>query len=966
MDKTRKNNGKNVGVYKMTIKDTKAHDPWETFSGPNLGYVIGQYDLFQTNPEEVDPELKSFFEISGPPSLDASVGAVISMVTAQPAGATLPMEKIISAVKLAENIRTYGHLAADIYPLKDTPLDATLIQMQKYGLTEADLRQISAEFICPTSPSHVQDGFQAVEYLTQLYTKTLAFEFQHVSDVEEKEWLTHMVESRSIFPTVTKEKKELLLKRLHEVEGFEKFLHRTFVGQKRFSIEGVDALVPMLDEIISETVQYGTSNVNIAMAHRGRLNVLAHVLGKPYEMIFSEFQHSPNKDLVPSEGSIGVTFGWTGDVKYHLGLDRQLTKENIQKVRVTLANNPSHLEVVGPVVEGYSRAAQEDRTQKGYPQQDTSKSLAILIHGDAAFPGEGIVPETFNLSKLKGFQIGGTIHIIANNRIGFTTESEDSRSTRYSSDPAKGFDVPIVHVNADDPEACLAAVYLAVQYREKYQKDFLIDLVGYRRFGHNETDEPLVTQPQTYALVHKHPTLKDMYTTQLLEAGEITSEGAKAIAEEVTAKLVEAYENVANNKPEEEFELDPPAPIIHGYSKVDTAVPTEELIEINKQLVQWPEGFTPNKKLAKILERRLDAFNEDGKIDWAHAETLAFASILTDAIPIRLIGQDSERGTFAQRNIVLHDSVNGNTYSPLHTLEDAKASFAVHNSPLTETAVLAFEYGYNVFAPETLVIWEGQFGDFANTAQVIFDQFIAAGRAKWGQKSGLVMLLPHGSEGQGPEHSSARLERYLQLAAENNWTVANLSSAAQYFHILRRQAKVLHNEEIRPLVLMSPKSMLRNKSMASLPEEFSTKKFQTFIETESLGQNPKSVERIVFASGKLVVELREQVAEKEDTDWLQIISLEQLYPFPFKEIQEALKKYTNLKEIVWVQEEPKNMGAWTFAEPRINAAAPKGLSISYIGRKRRSSPAEGDVVAHKLEQNRIITQAITRTLEGDK
>jgi len=967
MDKTIvKNYERNLGVYEMTIKDAKAYDSWKAFSGPNLGYVIGQYDLFQTNPEEVDPELKNFFEIAGPPSLDATVGAALTNSTVQSAGEVLPMKKIMSAVKLAENIRTYGHLAANIYPLKDTPLNTEQIEFEKFGLTEADLRKIPADLICPQAPASVKDGYEAIEYLKQLYTQTIAFEFHHVSDVEEHEWLNEMVESRQMFPTLTKEKKAALLKRLSEVEGFEKFLHRTFVGQKRFSIEGVDPLVPMLDEMISETVQHGTSNVNIAMAHRGRLNVLAHILGKPYEMIFSEFQHSPNKDLVPSEGSIGVTFGWTGDVKYHLGLDRQVTKESTKKVRVTLANNPSHLEVVGPVVEGYSRAAQEDRTQKGYPQQDVSKSLAVLIHGDAAFPGEGIVPETLNLSGLKGYQVGGTIHIIANNRIGFTTESEDSRSTRYASDMAKGFEVPVVHVNADDPEACLAAVHLAVLYREKYKKDFLIDLIGYRRFGHNEMDEPLVTQPQTYALVHKHPTQKELYAKQLIEAGEITEQEAKALAEQADAKLLEAYNKVSGNKPEEEFELDPPATIANGLPKISTAVSTEELVEINEQLVKWPEGFTPNKKLGKILQRRLDSFGENGKIDWAHAETLAFASILKDGTPIRLTGQDSERGTFAQRNIVLHDSVTGQTYSPLHAIESANASFAVHNSPLTETAVLAFEYGYNVFAPETLVLWEGQFGDFANTAQVIFDQFIAAGRAKWGQKSGLVMLLPHGYEGQGPEHSSARLERFLQLAAENNWTVANLSSAAQYFHILRRQAKILEKEEVRPLVIMSPKSMLRNQVMASAPAEFSYDEFQTFIETKTLGQNPKSVERIVFATGKLAVELRDKAATQEDTDWLQIISLEEIYPFPFEGIQEALKKYSKLKEIVWVQEEPKNMGAWTFVEPRLNAAAPKGLTVSYIGRKRRSSPSEGDALVHKQEQNRIIAQALTRNLEGEK
>ncbi|MGE8077754.1 2-oxoglutarate dehydrogenase E1 component [Peribacillus loiseleuriae] len=952
----------------MTIKEAKAYDPWKAFSGPNLGYVLEQYDLFRQDPDSVDSELKNFFENSGPPIVNTVAGqktVVEHQTTVVSAGDVLSMKKITSAVKLTENIRSYGHLAANINPLNEVALDNELLHLEKYGLTADDLRKIPADFICPESPEYVKDGYEAFRYLKELYTKTIAFEFSQVNDLNERQWLIDAVESGSIFPEVTNEQKAILYKRLAEVEGFEKFLHRTYVGQKRFSIEGLDMLVPVLDHLISQTVQNGTSNVNIAMAHRGRLNVLAHVLGKPYEIIFSEFQHSPNKDLVPSEGSIGINYGWTGDVKYHLGLDTLITNGKTQKARITLANNPSHLEVVGPVVEGYSRAAQENRTEAGFPKQDISRSMAILIHGDAAFPGEGIVPETLNLSRLKGYQTGGTIHIIANNMIGFTTESEDSRSTKYASDPAKGFEVPIVHVNADDPEACLSAVTLAIQYREKYKKDFLIDLIGYRRFGHNEMDEPLVTQPGMYGLIQKHLTVKDLYGKKLLEANSISNKKLEALSEQVEEKLKKAYDRISGNKPEAVCKLDPPQTVEKGFPKLDTTVAAEDLIRMNEDLVKWPEGFQVNKKLGRILSRRLDSFGEEGKIDWAHAETLAFASILSDGTPIRLTGQDSERGTFAQRNIVLHDSENGKTYSPLHTLKTAKASFAVHNSPLTETAVLAFEYGYNVFAPETLVLWEAQFGDFANTAQVIFDQFIAAGRAKWGQKSGLVMLLPHGYEGQGPEHSSARLERFLSLAAENNWTVANLSSAAQYFHVLRRQAKILEMEQVRPLVIMAPKSMLRNQVMASTVAEFTEGEFQSFIETPALGQNSKLVERVVLCTGKIAVEIREKLVNESNIDWLQVMSLEQIYPFPLKGIKEAFAKYPNLKEIVWLQEEPKNMGAWTFVEPRLYELAPEGVSVSYIGRKRRSSPSEGDPLVHKQEQNRIMTESITRTNEGE-
>jgi 2-oxoglutarate dehydrogenase E1 component len=953
----------NLGVYKMTNKDAKEYDPWKAFSGPNLGYVLEQYDQFQSNPENVDPELKTFFETSGPPVEERTAEVqTLSVSAKESATDSLSMKKIMAAVKLADNIRAYGHLSANSNPLNEEkkPADHELILFEKYELTADDLRKIPADYICPKAPESVKDGYEAVKYLKELYKKTISFQFHHVNDMNEKQWLLDSVESGRIFPTIEKEKKAWLYKRLVQVDGFEKFLHRTYVGQKRFSIEGLDVLVPILDELISETVKNGTPDVNIAMAHRGRLNVLAHVLGKPYEIIFSEFQHSPNKDLVPSEGSTGINYGWTGDVKYHLGLDKYITEENTQKARITLANNPSHLELVGAVVEGYSRAAQEDRTQPGFPKQDISKSLAILIHGDAAFPGEGIVPETFNMSRLRGYHTGGTIHIIANNMIGFTTESEDSRSTKYASDLAKGFEVPIVHVNADDPEACLAAINFAHQYREKFNKDFLIDLIGYRRFGHNEMDEPLVTQPEMYSLIHKHPTVKELYRKQLIESGELTEAELNELSGQVDARLLEAYDHVSGNKPEDALELDPPKTVVQGLPKIDTAVSKQELMSINENLVKWPEGFNVNKKLSKILSRRLDSFGENGRIDWAHAETLAFATILNDGTPIRLSGQDSERGTFAQRNIVLHDSVNGKTYSPLHTLESAKASFAVHNSPLTETAVLGFEYGYNVFAPETLVLWEAQFGDFANTAQVIFDQFIAAGRAKWGQKSGLVMLLPHGYEGQGPEHSSARLERFLSLAAENNWSVANLSSAAQYFHILRRQAKILEMEEVRPLVLMTPKSMLRNQVMASTVSEFTDQTFQTIIETPWLGQQPEKVERLVFCTGKIAVELREKLSAETNLDWLQVISLEEIYPFPLAEIKEALSHYSNVTDVVWMQEEPNNMGAWTFVEPRLRGVVADDVTVSYIGRKRRSSPSEGDPLVHKKQQQRIMQIATTR------
>ena len=938
-------------------------NPWLDFQGPNLGYVQEMYEVFETDPASVDPELASLFEQWGPPFVEEA-GQVNESgkqaFTAKGYEASDFLYKVAQAVKLAEDIRTNGHLAADIYPLFKRDQNGVDFDLKQYGLTNEDLKAMPASIISEFVPKKLTNGYEAIEYLKMLYTRTISFELDHVHDLEEKKWLTQMVESTASGFKLPDEKKKRVLKRLTEVDGFEKFLHKTFVGQKRFSIEGVDSLVPLLDEIVSKSVRGGTKSINIGMAHRGRLNVLAHVLGKPYKNIFSEFQHAPNKELVPSEGSIGVTFGWTGDVKYHLGADRKIKEENTREAVISLANNPSHLEFVNPIVNGFTRAAQDDRTKSGYPVHDPKASMAIIIHGDAAFPGQGVVAETLNLSQLNGYQTGGTIHIIANNMIGFTTESRDSRSTRYSSDLAKGFEIPIIHVNADDPEAVLAAALVAYEYREKFKKDFLIDLIGYRRFGHNEMDEPMTTNPEMYKLVHAHPTPREVYAERLVEQGVITKDEAQRYVDEHAAMLKDYYDQVGEKQDGNLEDADVPKVIESGIPAVETKVSLEELQKINQDLLKRPDNFNVFKKLDKILMRRSDALNEGNKVDWALAEVLAFASILKDGTPVRLTGQDSERGTFAHRNLVLHDPDTGETFSPLHTLDGAKASFAIHNSPLSEAAVIGFEYGYNVYSEDTLVLWEAQYGDFANTAQVFFDQFIAAGRAKWGQKSGLVMLLPHGYEGQGPEHSSARLERFLSLAAENNWTVANLSSAAQYFHILRRQAAILGKEEVRPLVLMTPKSLLRNQIFASEPQEFSEGEFKSFIEQPGLGKNKDAVERIVCTTGKMAIDLAQAIDGKEDMDWLHIVRIEEIYPFPFAGVQELFASYPNLKEIKWVQEEPKNMGAWTFVEPRLRAASPEGVTVDYIGRRRRSSPAEGDPTIHKKIQNHIITSALTR------
>ncbi|WP_273124788.1 2-oxoglutarate dehydrogenase E1 component [Metabacillus sp. HB246100] len=941
----------------MSEGTNKRNYPWENFHGPNLGYVMEQFDLYKSNPDSVDIELKEMFDQWGSPSI----------ISNQQIGTTdnetmnaVSMKKVAEAVKLVTNIRRYGHLNSSIYPFESTVEKNEFLRLEEYDLTEEDLKHIPAHLLCEDAPAYVTNGLEAYQYLKEVYKSSIAFEFSHVHNYEEKTWLVKMVESGDIFRPVTNEKRKAMLKRLTEVEGFEQYLHKTFVGQKRFSIEGLDMLVPILDELISKAVDAGSNTINIGMAHRGRLNVLAHVLGKPYEIIFSEFQHAPNKELVPSEGSIGINYGWSGDVKYHLGANKQITEESKVQAKVTLANNPSHLEFIDPIVEGYTRAAQEVRTEKGYPKLNVNEAMAILIHGDAAFPGEGIVAETLNLNKLTGYQTGGTIHIIANNMIGFTTESRDSRSTKYASDLAKGYEIPIIHVNADDPEACIAAVYIAMEYRKKFKSDFLIDLIGYRRFGHNEMDEPAMTQPKLYEKIRKHPTVRQLYGKQLENEGVIKTEEIENINNEVQTAFETAYQKVPKKKDSVSHEIKLPKFVNNGLPELKTAIPKDRILELNNELVTWPENFSVFSKLQRILERRAKALSEEGKVEWALGEALAFASILEDGTPIRITGQDSQRGTFAQRHIVLHDVENGNTYSPLHRLKDAKASFAVHNSPLSEGSVIGFEYGYNVFAPETLVLWEAQYGDFANAAQVFFDQFIAAGRAKWGQKSGLVMLLPHGFEGQGPEHSSGRLERFLQLAAEDSWQVANLTSASQYFHILRRQADLLKREEVRPLVIMTPKSLLRNPLTVSTINELTEGEFKPIVEQPGLGNSPEKVKRLVLCSGKVSIDLADKISSmNEDLDWVHVLRVEELYPFPKKIISSILSKLTSLEEIVWVQEEPQNMGAWTFIDSKLREITPDGVPVTYIGRRRRQSPAEGDPNIHKKDQERILTEALT-------
>nr|WP_156290253.1 2-oxoglutarate dehydrogenase E1 component [Oceanobacillus salinisoli] len=931
-------------------------NPWADVKGPNMGYLLEQYDLYINDPDAVEKSFKDLFDVWGEPvASDNNNDREVNSMS--PNALLNKMNKLVSAITLADNIRAYGHLEANIYPLEKQEAN-DLLDMSSYQLTEEDLREIPAHFICSEN-KQLNNGLDAINYLKQIYTSTIGFDVNHMEPTE-KAWLRNKIETEVVNEEISVSEKQQLLEMLLAAEGFEQFLGKTYVGQKRFSVEGLESLIPVMDEMIRLAAKDRMMDVMISMAHRGRLNVLTHVLEKPYEAIFSQFQHSTWENEDPT---LEVVDGATGDVKYHLGAVKKKRVED-NEIKVTLANNPSHLEIAGTVAEGYTRAAQETRTEKGYPRQDVSKAVAVLVHGDAAFTGQGVVTEVLNYANTKAYGTGGTIHVIANNCIGFTTDPEDDRSTKYPSDIVKGYNVPVIHVNADDPEACLKAVRLAFEYRQTFHKDVLINLIGYRRLGHNEMDEPRTTSPVIYKRIDQHPTVTKIYKEKLAAEQSIANEKMIEIENATQNKLKQAYQNIR-------FDQEPVRPIAERHAaysnefpNTDTSVDEETLTKINNELLEWPEGFHVYGKLKKILNRRRDAIEKHKKIDWGHSEILAFASILKDGNPIRLTGQDSERGTFSHRNIVLSDEKTGNKYSPLHTLSSADASFAVHNSTLSEEAVLGFEYGYDVHSKETLVLWEAQFGDFANGAQVIFDQFISSGREKWGQKSGLVMLLPHGYEGQGPEHSSARLERFLQSAAENNWTVANLSSSGNYFHILRRQAALLDTDDIRPLVIMSPKSLLRNAAAGVYLEDLANGEFQPIIKEPGLGENPDDVKRVVFTTGRLAVELSEAVSkDKEMYNWLDMIRVEELYPFPEEKINHLLSKYKNLEEIVWTQEEPQNMGAWSYVAPRLQELAPENIKVTYNGRPDMASPSEGDPLVHKEEQNRIINNVLTQTVK---
>ncbi len=916
------------------------------FYGPNAGYVLDLYERYQQDPASVDEATRDIFAHWSPDMPAQEAGSEAAGL------APTQVAHVVAASALAHAIRERGHLGAHLDPLGSPPIGDPALLPQSHGITDEDLAQLDPGVVGGHAAEGARSALEAITALRAMYSGTISYEFDQVKSAGERAWLRDAVGWRLYHRNPNANEARRLLKRLTQVEVFERYLHQTFPGQKRFSIEGTDMLVPMLDEIISAALDSETKEIVIGMAHRGRLNVLTHLLGKSYAAILAEFTHAKHEEGVPLTDSFG--FGWTGDVKYHLGAEHLLGQNAAVDLKVLLAPNPSHLEFVNPVIEGMARASQEIRSVAGTPLQDVDKTLPILIHGDAAFPGEGVVAETMNLWHLQGYWVGGTIHIIANNQLGFTTMPEDSRSTLFASDLAKGFSIPIIHVNADDPYACLTAVRLAHAYRDQFHKDVLIDLVGYRRWGHNEGDEPAFTQPHMYELIRDHPTVRELYARQLQQGGVISGQEAEALVKDAFDTLKQAKQDADSGSFTNEQSLNGRK----NYRTIEDVPPlvsAAQLTTFNEELLAWPKNFSPNPKLARILQRRAATLGPDGGIDWGQAEALAFASILADGSPIRLTGQDTERGTFGHRNAVLHSVENDEAYIPLQHLSEAQASFSIYNSPLSETGALGFEYGYSVHAPDTLVLWEAQFGDFANVAQVIIDQFISSGRAKWRQDSSLVLLLPHGYEGQGPEHSSARLERYLQLAAQDNCRVANCSTSAQYYHLLRQQAFNLKRHP-RPLVIMTPKALLRHPLSSSRLQDLTSGRFQVVIDDPKQRAHPEGVRRVVLCSGKIAIDLlaHESRAHNED---IAIIRVEMLYPFPSEELKKILANYPRAREVVWVQEEPRNMGAWSYMFPRLTAIVNRDVTVDVISRPERSSPAAGFWDLYVAEQERIIAEA---------
>jgi len=931
-------------------------------SGGNAGYIEALYERFLIDPNGVDPTWRETFrrltdgaegEVShaatrerllAQPKVQFPTGNGSSHSTQSSGQATASSGASANQGAVSRLIQVYanrGHLIANLDPLGlQERAKPYVLDLEYFGLSEADL---DTEFFTGSRNESIPERATLRRILADLkfiYTDTIGAEFAHVSDTEERLWLQDHFQLQRMRHRFSVEERKNILWQLTAAEGLERYLHTKYVGQKRFSLEGGDSLIPLLDDLVQQGGKMGVEETIIAMAHRGRLNVLVNVLGKSPKDLFSEFEGQ--YDLAKLRGS--------GDVKYHKGFSSDL-KTPSGNVHVALAFNPSHLEVVNAVVEGSVRARQERR---GDALGD--KVLAVQIHGDAAFAGQGVIMETLQLSQARGFYTGGSVHVIVNNQVGFTTsDPRDARSTLYCSDVAKMIEAPILHVNADDPEAVCFVIRFALEYRMKFHKDVVIDLVCYRRHGHNEADEPAATQPLMYQIIRKKPTARQLYAEKLAAEGVLSAADAAAMMDQYRAGLDEgkpqarAALGLIGNK----YTVDWSEYLSADWEPIKTAVDMSRLRALGKAITTYPADWQLHPRVLAIMQSRERMMNGDLALDWGAAENLAYASLVQEGFPVRLTGQDSGRGTFFHRHAVLHDQVTGRSYVPLQHLATNQPTFTVTDSVLSEEAVMGFEYGFSTTEPHCLTIWEGQFGDFCNGAQVIIDQFISSGEAKWGRLSGLALFLPHGYEGQGPEHSSARLERFLQLCAEFNMQVCIPSTPAQMFHMLRRQ---MVRSLRKPLIVMTPKSLLRHPLSVSRLEELATGGFYTVIDDLDDLQ-ASAVKRVVFCSGKVYFDLLKSRREAK-VDSVAIVRLEQLYPFPSDEYEAVLRKYSNAHEIVWCQEEPQNQGGWYQIRHRLQSKLGPQHELLYAGRAGAAAPATGISALHEQQQKNLVTAAL--------
>ena len=852
------------------------------------------------------------------------------------------LEKQSRVIRLINMYRVRGHLLADLNPIGWEVLSYPELDLSYNGLTVWDLDR---EFLTDGLPGpRKQPLRKIIDTLRDAYCGTVGVEYMHISDPDQKSWIQHCVE-RGLGPDAGEagpsheelsiEEKKHILDRLNAAEAFERFLHSKYTGHKRFSIEGAESVIPMLDTLFEEAAGAGIIESVMGMSHRGRLNVLANIVGKPLREIFREFEGDIDPDTV--QGS--------GDVKYHLGMTGRFTSRAGNDLAVILASNPSHLESVDPVVEGMARA-----TQDLLGEDSTQKVLPVLLHGDAAFAGQGVVAETFNLSELPGYRTGGTIHLVVNNNIGFTTAPAAGRSSWYATDIAKMVQAPIFHVNGDDPEACVRVMKLAFDFRQTFKKDVVIDLICYRRHGHNEGDEPAFTQPLMYSKIDERRSVRKLYTEKLLNRGDLTVEEAEKSLEDFRTRMQKAFKETKEASPGPDIRAaEPPAPT-GVVPPVETGVERERLEQIQKAVTTIPKDVEAHPKLAKQIERKKGALEQDA-IDWATGEALAFGSLLLEGITVRLSGQDSRRGTFSQRHSIIVDHRTGEEYTPLNHIAEGQAPFRGFDSLLSEWAAMGFEYGYSVANGDALVLWEAQFGDFFNGAQIIIDEFLAAGEDKWAQTSGIVLLLPHGYEGQGPDHSSARIERFLTLAAEDNMQIVQPTTAAQYFHVLRRQ---MHRSLRKPLVVMTPKSLLRAKPAFSKTSELERGHFFETLADVSV-EEPENVRWIMLCTGKVAYSLMAERDKREAP--VAVVRVEQLYPFPKQQLAEIFERYPNADEVRWVQEEPENMGAWTFVHAQLHSFLPDRFKLGHASRQESASPATGSSHIHEQEEQALLERA---------